>query len=128
MSLYQLHRAIFDFMRAGEVKSGAAPDFDVNRYDLTDEERKAFDSKDIAALYHLGLHPVLLNGYCRAVGYGRDDYRSILGAHVVPETRTGRWHKNRLLSRLMSPAIKLTAKANYPQAGTAAQVCGAGLV
>jgi hypothetical protein len=99
MSLYQLHRAIFDYMRAGEVKSGAAPDFDINRYDLDDEERKAFDAKDIAALYHLGLHPVLLNGYCRAVGYGRDDYRAILGAHVVPETRTGRWHKDRLLSK-----------------------------
>jgi len=97
MSLYQLHRAIFDYLRAGEVGSGGRADFDVSRYELTDEERKAFDAQDIAALYHLGLHPVLLNGYCRAVGYGRDDYRAILGAHAVPETRTGRWHKDRQL-------------------------------
>ena len=95
MSLYQLHRCVFDYLRAGEVSSGAAPDFDVSRYDLTDEERKAFDSKDVAALYQMGLHPVLLNGYCRAIGYGRSDYRAILAAHVTPETRTGRWHKEK---------------------------------
>jgi hypothetical protein len=93
MSLYQLHRAIFDYLRAGEVKSGTAPDFDLGRYDLTDEERKAFEAKDVAAIYQMGLHPVLLNGYCRAIGYGRDEYRAILAAHVVPEARTGRWHQ-----------------------------------
>lgn len=96
MSLYQLHRCIFDFMRAGEVSSGAAPEFDASRYDLADEERKAFESEDIAALHQLGLHPVLLNGYCRAVGYGRDEYRAKLAEHVVPETRTGRWHKGEM--------------------------------
>ena len=95
MSLYQLHRCVFDYLRAGEVSSGAAPDFDVSRYDLTDDERKAFDSKDVAALYRMGLHPVLLNGYCRAIGYGRSDYRAILAAHATPETRTGRWHKEK---------------------------------
>lgn len=94
MSLYQLHRAIFDYLRAGEVKSGAAPDFDLSRYDLTDEERKAFDARDVTAIYQLGLHPVLLNGYCRAIGYGRDEYRAILGGRGKPPTRTGRWHKD----------------------------------
>ena len=95
MSLYQLRRCVFDDLRAGEVSSGAAPDFDVSRYDLTDEERKIFESKDIAALYQMGFHPVLLNGYCRAIGYERSDYRAILAAQAVPETRTGRWHKER---------------------------------
>jgi len=92
MSLYQLHRCVFDYLRAEEVSSGSAPDFDLSRYDLTDEERKSFDSKDIVAFYRMGVHPVLLNGYCRAIGYGRDDYRSILGSQAQPETRTGRWH------------------------------------
>jgi hypothetical protein len=95
MSLYQLHRCVFDYLRAGETSGGTAPDFDVNRYDLTDEERKSFESKDIAAFYRMGLHPVLLNGYCRAIGYGRSDYRAVLAAQAVPETRTGRWHKER---------------------------------
>jgi hypothetical protein len=96
MSLYQLHRCVFDYLRAGEVASGEAPDFDVSRYDLTDEERKSFESKDVAALYQMGLHPVLLNGYCRAIGYARSDYRAILAAQAIPETKTGRWHKERL--------------------------------
>ena len=93
MSLYQLHRAVFDYLRAGEVASGAAPEFQVSRYDLTDEERKVFLARDVAALYRLGLHPVLLNGYCRAIGYGRDDYRAKLAADATPETRVGRWHQ-----------------------------------
>jgi hypothetical protein len=92
MSLYQLHRCVFDFLRAGEVSSGTAPGFDVSSYDLTDEERKVFDAKDIAALYNMGFHPVLLNGYCRAIGFERSDYRSILASQAQPETRTGRWH------------------------------------
>ena len=92
MSLYQLHRCIFDFLRAGEVSNGAAPNFNVSSYDLTDEERKVFESKDIAALYRMGLHPVLLNGYCRAIGYERSDYRAILASQALPETKTGRWH------------------------------------
>ena len=92
MSLYQLHRCVFDFLRAGEVSSGAAPNFDVSSYDLTDEERKVFESKDIAALYRMGFHPVLLNGYCRAIGYERSDYRAILASQALPETKTGRWH------------------------------------
>jgi hypothetical protein len=96
MSLYQLHRCVFDYLRASEVSSGAAaPDFDVSSYDLTDEERKSFESKDIAALYQMGLHPVLLNGFCRAIGYERSDYRAILASQAIPETRTARWHKER---------------------------------
>jgi hypothetical protein len=95
MSLYQLHRCVFDFLRAGEVSNGAAPNFNVSSYDLTDEERKVFDSKDIAALYQMGFHPVLLNGYCRAIGYERSDHRTILASQALPETRTGRWHTER---------------------------------
>lgn len=91
MSLYQLHRCIFDNLRAGEIASGAAPVFDVSRYDLTEDERKVFEAKDIAALYQMGVHPVLLNGFCRAAGFSRNDYRGILQAHVTPETRKGRW-------------------------------------
>ena len=95
MSLYQLHRCVFDFLRASEVSSGETADFDVSRYDLTDEERKSFESKDIAAFYRMGIHPVLLNGYCRAIGYERSDYRAILASQAQPETRTGRWHNER---------------------------------
>jgi hypothetical protein len=78
MSLYQLHRCVYDFVRAGEVGSGEAAPFEAGRYELTDGERRAFEAPDIAALYQLGLHPVLLNRFCRAVGYTRDGYRKVL--------------------------------------------------
>lgn len=95
MSLYQMRRCVFDYLRAGEVSSGPTPDLDVSRYDLTDEERKSFESKGIAALYQLGFHPVLLNGLCPAIGYERSDYRTILAAQAIPETRIERWHYER---------------------------------
>src|SRR5215210_4542705 len=59
MSWYQMHRAVYDWVRAGEVNSTDGGDgrsaFDVSAYELTDEERKAFENRDIAALYKLGL-------------------------------------------------------------------------
>ncbi len=96
MSLYQLHRCVFDSVRAGEVsskQSGSIGTFDDSGYDLSDEERQAFRSKDPGALYGLGLHPVLLNAYCRSVGYTRDDYRAKLAPYAASENRRGRWQQ-----------------------------------
>jgi len=97
MSLFQLNRVAYDWIRAGEVNSGSAEDgrasFETSGYELTDDERKAFDSKDIAALYQLGLHEVLVNRFARAAGYGRDDYRKLLEPFGEKEERKGRWQK-----------------------------------
>ena len=100
MSLYQLHRAVYDWVRLGEVGGGQQAGgedpragFDAGKYELTDEERKAFESRDVAALYQLGLHAVLLNRFCRAAGFARDDYRKILQPFGTEETRKGRWQK-----------------------------------
>ena len=84
-------------MRAGEVNSADGGDgragFDVSAYELTDDERKAFENRDIAALYNLGLHEVLLNRFCRAAGFARDDYRKILEPFGQKEERKARWQK-----------------------------------
>ena len=99
MSWYQMHRAVYDWVRVGEVNSDGAGDadprasFDVSVYELTPEERKAFDNQDIAAFYELGLHEVLINRCARAVGYSRDDYRKRLEPLAVPNERKGRWQK-----------------------------------
>ena len=98
MSLYQLHRCVYDWVRAGEVGSGAAggagrESFDSSGYELTDDEKKAFETKDIAALYQLGLHEVLLNRFARAAGFARDDYRKLLEPFAKPEERRGRWQR-----------------------------------
>ena len=95
MSLYQLHRCVYDWVRAGEVNSadgGAGrEDFDASVYESTDEERRAFDDKDVAAFYQLGLHQVLLNRFARAAGFARDDYRKLLEPFATTDGRKGRW-------------------------------------
>jgi hypothetical protein len=95
VSTYQLNRAVYDWVRAGEVNSSAGGDgragFDVSRYALSDDERKAFDSKDIGAMFTLGLHQVLVNRYARAIGLTLKDYRGILEPLGTPQERRGRW-------------------------------------
>ena len=97
MSLFQLNRCVYDWIRAGEVNSGPAADgraiFDTSGYELTEDERKAFDSKDVASLYRLGVHEVLVNRFARAAGFGRDDYRKLLEPFGEKEERKGRWQK-----------------------------------
>ena len=97
MSVYQLNQLVYDWVRAGEVNSGAGGDgregYDLSGYDLSDDERKAFDSKDIGALWQLGLHDVLVNRYARAIGLTLVDYRKILTPLAQPEERRGRWQK-----------------------------------
>ena len=98
MSWYQLHRCVYDWIRAGEVGSGEGggdgrAGFDASRYELTDDERKAFQERDVAALYQLGLHQVLLNRFCRAAGFARDEYRKLLEPFREKEGGTGRWQK-----------------------------------
>jgi hypothetical protein len=97
VSLYQLHRCVYDWVRAGEVSDRDDGDgrenFDVSGYELTDDELKAFETKDIAALYQLGLHEVLINRFARAAGFARDEYRALLQPFAKPEERRGRWQK-----------------------------------
>lgn len=97
MSLYQLNKCVYDWVRAGEVNSAAGGDgrvgFDASTYELTDDERKAFDGRDVAGLYQLGLHRVLLNRFCRAAGFARDDYRKLLEPFGEKEERRGRWQR-----------------------------------
>ena len=97
MSKYQLNRAVYDWVRAGEVNSaeggGGRENFDVSGYELSAEERKAFDAKDIGALWQLGLHDVLVNRYARAIGLTLADYRGILTPLAQPDERRGRWQR-----------------------------------
>ena len=86
MSQYQLQKLLYDFLngRVGEapgVRAGASGDRggpDPTRYDLTEEERAAASGADLRALYQLGVHPVLINAFARAMGYQRTDYANML--------------------------------------------------
>jgi hypothetical protein len=79
VSAYALQRAIYDYLNprgrpgapaldAGELRA---------RYELSEAELRAVLDSDVAALYRLGVHPVLLNGYCRA-RVPRERYRAAM--------------------------------------------------
>jgi hypothetical protein len=97
MSWYQMNAALYAWVRAGEVNSDAAGDgrenFDFSVYELTPEERAAFDNKDIGAFYQLGLHDVLVNRYARAIGLTLSDYKEVLQPYAKPLEGKGRWQK-----------------------------------
>jgi hypothetical protein len=91
VSLYQVQQSLFDYLRALEgAPPGAKPEIQVDGYELTDEERRALSTGDVGAFYTMGVHPVIINGYCRAMGYKRADYRPLL-AGVAPAPRRTRW-------------------------------------
>ena len=91
MSLYQVQQCLFDYLRAMEdAPPGSKPEITTTGYDLTDAERAAMTAGDVGAFYAMGVHPVIINGYCRAIGYKRADYRPLL-AGVAPEPRRTRW-------------------------------------
>jgi hypothetical protein len=91
VSLYQVQQCLFDYLRAMEdAPPGPKPDIKTDGYDLTDAERTALTGGDVRAFGEMGVHPVIINGYCRAMGYKRADYRELL-AGVAHEPRRTRW-------------------------------------
>ena len=88
MSAYGLQRAIYDYLNP-RGRPGAPP-LDPGelraRYALSEAELRAVLEGDVAALYRLGVHPVLLNGYARA-RVPRERYRAAL---VELERESGR--------------------------------------
>jgi hypothetical protein len=92
MSLYQVQQCLFDHLRALEDPGKRArPQIQLDGYDLTDREREVLAAGDVGALFLMGVHPVIINGYCRAMGYKRADYRSLLEQAASTVPRRGRW-------------------------------------
>jgi hypothetical protein len=96
MSLYELQRCLFDYLRAMEntTEGSPHPELSIEGFDLTDEESRTLLNGDIAAIYAAGTHPVIVNGYCRAMGYKRADYRALLETVKTEHEGKARWHKS----------------------------------
>jgi hypothetical protein len=92
VSLYQVHKLIHD--RLGLFSTGAGTELDFAGYDLTEPERAALAGDDIGARFAMGVHPVLINSYCRALGFKRDDYRAMLQPYARPSERRPRWRSS----------------------------------
>jgi len=96
MTLYMVQRCLFDHLRRLEAAGdGPKPDIVTEGYNLTPEERRAVTEPDIGAIYAMGAHPVIINGFCRALGYKRADYRPLLeNSGAVPTPRRTPWQKS----------------------------------
>ena len=46
---------------------------------------------DVSAFHTMGTHPVIINGYCRAQGYKRADYRPLFKDVAAQPARRTRW-------------------------------------
>lgn len=92
MSLYQVQK--FIYQRLQGFSQGTDPGRAVtDGWDLSESERAALEADDVGRLYAMGVHPVLINGYCRALGLMRDDYRALLAPYAAPAERTPRWRR-----------------------------------
>lgn len=93
MSRYQLQQAIFDHLRSLE-RPDRTPEpgrVAVEGFDLDADERAALEAGDVAAFHALGVHPVLINAFCRANGWRRADYRVLFPAGADAVTGRARW-------------------------------------
>jgi hypothetical protein len=93
---YRLQQYLFDQLGCWATQPGQA--LDPAPYELGPREAAALQDNDIGALYGLGVHPVLLNAWCRATGHPRDEYRRLLAPYLAREReestragRTARW-------------------------------------
>lgn len=95
MSLYQVQQCLFDNLRVLEkAPPGERPAIATTNYELTDDERRAVQDGDVDAFSVMGVHPVIINAYCRSQGYKRADYRPLFktaAATAASTTRRGRW-------------------------------------
>ena len=93
MSLYQVQQCLYNYLRTLEaVEAGSpVPELSTTGYDLNDDEERALKAGDVGAMYTMGIHPVIINGYCRAMGYRRADYRELLQKQNNEPKRKTRW-------------------------------------
>lgn len=99
MTQYALNKCIFDHLRRLEDPNSdrAANDLVTDGYALSDAELAAARDSDVAAFHDFGVHPVLINGFCRANGWKRADYKQLFTAEQIAAaeaTERVRWQKS----------------------------------
>ncbi|WP_432559433.1 hypothetical protein [Granulicoccus sp. GXG6511] len=99
MTHYALNKCIFDHLRRLEdPDDNRAPnDIVTEGYALDETELAAVNNSDVAAFHDLAVHPVLINGFCRANGWKRADYKQLFRADQIAAaeaTEGVRWQKS----------------------------------
>lgn len=98
MTQYALQRCVFDHLRRLEdpTVDRAPDDLVTEGYDLDEVELAAAKNADLAAFCDLQVHPVLINGFARANGWKRADYKKLFRTDQIQQAEsTGslRWQK-----------------------------------
>ena len=95
MSKYQVDKIMREVIL--DEKTASAYRADTGKFlegrDLTEDERAALIKVDYAALYRMGAHPFLLNGFTRLVWKGdratlNAEYRKSIAPHGYPDFST----------------------------------------
>ncbi len=76
MSLYYVQKLFYDLLVDPKVKQRfqSDPDQTLSDYKLAPEELRAIKSFDLAALYRMGAHPLLLRPFSGLKGMGMPEY------------------------------------------------------
>lgn len=80
MSLYGMQKFLFESKRDNALRQSfkTDPEHALDAFPLTDEEKQALKTGDLAALYCLGCHPLLLAPYSRFMGIPRPRYQKVM--------------------------------------------------
>ena len=84
MSLYQVQKFLYQLNRDDEAKRAflTQPDTQLDRYELTPEERAAIRGGDIGLLYVLGVNGQILMHFAALLGIAWFDYLELMRAGV----------------------------------------------
>lgn len=96
MSTYAVQQAIFDHLRALEAPDhGRDPRVvEAPGSGVTADESRALRDGDVAAFHRMGVHPVLINAWCRANGWKGPSYRVLFAEEPAGSPRRGRWQRS----------------------------------
>ncbi|MEW6450651.1 MAG: hypothetical protein AB1490_08400 [Pseudomonadota bacterium] len=80
MSIFGTQKFIFQLKKDKALQSQFRSDADnaLAVFPLSDDERQALKAGDLASLYRMGVHPLLLAPYARFMGISRPSYQETL--------------------------------------------------
>lgn len=87
MSVYELQRYIFELWSRDEDDMAVTPD----DYDLDPDELQLMEDQDLAGLYEVGVHPVLIMQFCRSRGIHTDEIKHKLRQLTPAQGSTPPW-------------------------------------
>ena len=92
MSIYALNKLFYLLENDAAFREGlqSNPRETISQFPFTSKEKDLLLSGDVAGLFHLGVHPFLLNGLSRHQLFGvtRENYLERIRGHA-PRSRSG---------------------------------------